>query len=93
MRYITMLKLSAQGRTRYPDAATLFTTCLDITAKVGGKVLETYAVSAVYDFVSISEYPTPEAAFEARLKLYELGIWETIEAFEAFEMDLFLSKV
>ena len=93
MRYITMFKLSADGRKRYPEAAQLFTTCLEIAEKAGGKVLETYAVTATYDFVSITDYPTPEAAFAARLKLLELGIWEIIEAHEAFDMDLFLSKV
>jgi uncharacterized protein with GYD domain len=46
-----------------------------------------------YDFVSISEYPTAEAAFESRIKHIELGILDRFEYYEAFDMDLFLAKV
>jgi len=51
---------SREGRKHYPEAEKLFTTSLEITDKLGGKVLETYALSGRYDFVSIAEYPTPE---------------------------------
>jgi uncharacterized protein with GYD domain len=93
MKYVTLIKLSEEGRKHYPEAATLFTKCLEITDNVGGKVLETYALGGRYDFLTVSEYPTPEIAFEARLKLYELGIFDMIDGHEAFEMELFLSKV
>lgn len=93
MKYVSMLKLSEEGRKHYPEAGSLFTKCLEITDKLGGKVLETYATAGTFDFVTIAEYPTPEIAFEARLKLYELGIFDMIDGHEIFDMDLFLSKV
>jgi uncharacterized protein with GYD domain len=93
MKYVSLFKLSAEGRKQYPQAGPLFTKCLEITDKLGGKVLETYAITGSYDFISITEYPTPEIAFENRLKLYELGIFDVIDSHEAFDMDLYLAKV
>jgi uncharacterized protein with GYD domain len=93
MKYVTLVKLSDDGRKRFPEASKLFAEVLGITDKLGGKIFETYALAGRYDFVSIAEYPTPEIAFEARIKMIEMGIFEYIEGFEAFEMDLFLSKV
>jgi uncharacterized protein with GYD domain len=93
MKYVTFIKLSAEGRKRFPEASALFTTTLDIVDKFGGKVLDTWAIAGVYDFVSIVEYPTNEVVFEARLKMYELGIFEMLESYEAFDMDFFLAKV
>jgi len=93
MKYVTLIRLSEEGRKHYPEADALFTKSLEITDKVGGKVLETYALAGRYDFLSIAEYPTPEVAFEARLKLYELGIFDLLDGSEAFDMDLFLAKV
>lgn len=93
MKYVTLIKLSEGGRTHYPEAGPLFTKCLEITDKLGGKVLETYAIAGPFDFLTITEYPTPEIAFEARLKLFEMGIFDTIDSHEAFDMDLYLAKV
>lgn len=93
MRYVTLIKLSDEGVKKFSEADKLFAKSLEISEKIGGKVLETYALGGRYDFVSIAEYPTPELAFEARIKLLELGIFERLEGYEAFDMDLFLAKV
>jgi uncharacterized protein with GYD domain len=93
MKYVTLIKLSDEGRKRFPEADKLFVAAVEVTEKLGGKVLETYALAGKYDFLSISDYPTPEIAFEARIKLTEMGIFDTLEGFEAFDMGLFLSKV
>lgn len=93
MKYVTLIKLSEEGRKHYGESTDLFARCLEITDSLGGKVLETFALGGSYDFISIAEYPTPEIAFEARLKLYELGIFDLLDGHEAFEMELFLAKV
>ena len=93
MKYVTLIKLSDEGRRRFPEADKLFIKAVEVTEKFGGKLLSTYAIVGKYDFLSIAEYPTPEAAFESRIKLIELGIFETLETYDAFEMDFFLSKV
>ena len=93
MRYVTFVKLSDEGRKRFPEAAALFGKTIEISEHVGGKLVDAYSIAGHYDFVSVWDYPTPEAAFEARIKSIELGIFDTLEAYEAFDMDLFLSKV
>ena len=93
MKYVSLIKLSDEGRKSFPHADKLFLKTVEITEKLGGKVLETYALASRYDFVAIAEYPTPELGFEAHLKMTELGIFETIESFEAYDMEFFLAKV
>lgn len=93
MRYIAFVKLSAEGRQRFTEADKIFAETIGISEKAGGKVLESFALGGKYDFVSISEYPTPEAAFEAHVKHIEQGVFESFDYYEAFDMDLFLSKV
>jgi uncharacterized protein with GYD domain len=93
MKYVTLIKLSDEGRKRFPEAAKLFTDVLGVVDSFGGKALDTFAIAGRWDFVSIAEYPDPETAFAARIKLIELGIFETLEGYEAFDMDLYLSKV
>ena len=93
MRYVTLIKLSDEGRKRYGEAPKLFTDAVKITESLGGKLFDTYAISGKYDFCTIVEYPSPEIAFEARLKLLKMGIFQVLESYEAFDMDLFLKKV
>jgi len=92
MKYVTLIRLSEEGRKHYGESKELFGKCLEITDSLGGKVLDTFAVGGTFDFVTIAEYPSPEVAFEARIKLYKLGIFELIDGHEAFDMDLFLAK-
>jgi uncharacterized protein with GYD domain len=93
VKYLVLIKLSDDGRKRFAEADKLFVASTEIVEKLGGKLLQIYALSSRYDFVAISEYPTPEAAFESRLKHIELGIFDRFEYHEAFDMDLFLAKV
>lgn len=93
MKYLVLIKLSDEGRKRFTEADKLFLASTEIVEKLGGKLLQIFALGNRYDFVAISEYPTPEAAFESRLKHIEMGIFELFEYHEAFDMELFLAKV
>lgn len=93
MRYVTLIKLSDEGKKRFPESDKLFAKVLETVEFYGGKNLETYALGGRYDFFAVTDYPTPEIAFEARIKLLELGIFDTLDAYEAFDMELFLAKV
>jgi uncharacterized protein with GYD domain len=93
MKHVSLLALSEEGRKRHAEAAQLFAETVAITEGLGGKIVDVYALNSQWDFVAIIEYPNTEAAFEARLKALELGIFSTIDTYEAFNMDLYLSKV
>lgn len=93
MRHVSLYALSDEGRRRHAEAPQLFAEAVGITEKLGGTVISTYALNGRWDFMSVLDYPSAEAAFEARLKALELGIFSTIETFEAFDIDFYLSKV
>jgi uncharacterized protein with GYD domain len=92
VKHVSLMTLTDEGRRRHADAAGLFAEAVAVTEATGGKLLGVYALDGRFDFLSIGEWPTPEAAFESRVKLLELNI-VTVESFEAFDMDFYLSKV
>lgn len=93
LKHVSLITLTDEGRKRQArEAGEVFEQMVGITEAVGGKLLTAYALDGRYDFVSVEEYPSPEAAFEARIKTLELGVC-TVESFEAFDMDFYLAKV
>lgn len=93
VKHVSLFRLTDEGRQRQAhEAPQLFEQMVAISEGVGGKLLSTFALDGRYDFVAIEEYPSPEAAFEARIKVLELGIC-TVESFEAFDIDFYLAKV
>lgn len=91
--FVTFLKLTEKGQTIAPDeAAKVLATTKGIAEAYGGKVLQIWATTGRYDFVSLSEYSDPELAFRARTKMMELGLFH-LESASAFPIETFLAAV
>jgi uncharacterized protein with GYD domain len=92
MKYVTLFKLTAKGREELPRSAQHFEEITQAVKVGGGTIDAVYVTSGRYDYVGIVEYPTPEAAFKAHVKIAEMGLLET-ETLEAFDMNLLLTSV
>lgn len=92
MKYVTLFRLTAKGRDELPRSAEHFQEITDAVSSTGGTIEAVYVTSGRYDYVGIVQYPTPEAAFKAHVKIAEMGVLE-IETLEAFDMELLLSSV
>jgi len=64
----------------------------DLVASFDGKVEATWATTGRYDFISVAEFPTAEAALKAHTKFLEIGYF-LAESAEAFDMETFLASV
>jgi uncharacterized protein with GYD domain len=90
-KYISFLTLTEKGQ-EVPPAKIheVYTQMLGITESFGGKTLEIYTAGGDFDFVAISEFPSEEAAFKARVKLNQLG-FARLEGGPTFSIETFLS--
>ena len=92
MKYVTLFKLTPKGRDELPRSGKHFDEITEIVKIEGGTIEGVYVTSGRYDYVGIVEYPTPEAAFKAHVKIAELGVLD-LETLEAFDLELLLSAV
>lgn len=92
MKYISLLQHTDKGREELPRSAVHFGEMQDIIKDAGGTLLMAFATSGRYDYIAVVDYPTPEAAFAARVKVAEMGVLEE-EALEAFDMQVLMAAV
>lgn len=92
MKYVTLFKLTPKGRDELPRAGERFDEITEIVKIEGGTIDRVFVTSGRYDYVGIVEYPTPEAAFKAHVKIAELGVLD-LETLEAFDLELLFSVV
>lgn len=90
-KYISFLRLTEKGQSVPPEkAADVYGQMLSITELFGGKTLEIWTAGGEYDFVTITEFPNEEAAFQARVKLNQLGV-ARIDGMPTFPVETFLA--
>ena len=92
MKHITLIKLTDQGRKHLPDAKEVLNKVNDLVASFDGKIEAIWATPGRYDFITVVEFPTPEAGLKAHTKFLEIGYFQT-ESSEAFDMETFLTTV
>jgi uncharacterized protein with GYD domain len=90
MRYITVIKLTEEGRRHLPEAKEVVKKIYDLVASFDGKVEAIWATGGRYDFISVAEFPTADAALKAEAKFLESGFF-LAESYEAFDMETFLA--
>jgi uncharacterized protein with GYD domain len=85
IKFVTLLTLTEKGLAELPHSAKHFAEIEKIVQDEGGHLLVALATTGAYDFVSVVEYPTPEAAFAARVKIAETGLMK-LESLDAFDI-------
>jgi uncharacterized protein with GYD domain len=90
MRYITVIKLTDEGRKHLPEAKEVLKKIYDLVASFDGKVEAIWATAGRYDFISVAEFPTVDAALKAETKFLDTGFF-LAESYEAFDMETFLA--
>lgn len=74
-KYITFMRLTDKGQLTPPEkVAEVYKQMIAISESFGGKILEIWTGYGKYDFVTINEFPTAEAAFKSMVKLNQLGV-------------------
>jgi uncharacterized protein with GYD domain len=71
--YIILMRLTEQGAKTIKDAPGRVEAGIKAFEKMGGKVIGFYAVMGEYDYVSVGEAPSDEAATTFALALGSLG--------------------
>ena len=90
-KYMSFMRLTEKGQMTPPEkVAEIYTKMLGITESYGGKTLEVWTGLAEYDFVSITEFPTDEAAFKTTIKINQLGVGRFFGA-PTFTVDAYLA--
>lgn len=93
IKFITFVKLTEKGQLLPPEKAPIVLAKVqEITKAYGGKVEFMWATTGRYDFVSLAEYPDEPAAFKARTKIMELGLFH-LESMVAFPVEAFIEAV
>lgn len=90
--YVALLKLTPEGRESMKEAPKYLDKITKIVEEQQGKVERTFAMMGPFDFVSILEYPTVEAAFKAHARITTLDLIEA-ETFPVEEIDVFLKAL
>jgi uncharacterized protein with GYD domain len=92
MKHITFVRLTDEGRKHLPDAKEVLRKVYDLADSFGGKIEGIWATTGRYDFVTVTDYPTPEAGLKAHTKFLEMGFF-VVESAEAFDIDAFLATI
>lgn len=92
-KYISFLRLTEKGQALPPEeTAKTYPEMLGVIESFGGRTLETWTAGGDYDFVAISEFPSDEAAYRARVKLSQFGVLRVVGG-PTFPIETFLSAV
>lgn len=92
-KVLTLAKMTEKGQVLAPEKAPSVLAKVDeIIRTYGGKVEFMYATTGRYDFVSLVEYADEPAAFKARTKITELGLFH-LESMTAFPVEAFIEAV
>jgi uncharacterized protein with GYD domain len=73
VRNVLLMKLTEQGAKTIKDAPQRIEQAIKTVEKMGGKVLAFYVVTGEYDYISVGEMPSDEAALTFVLGLTALG--------------------
>ncbi|HXZ65302.1 MAG TPA: GYD domain-containing protein [Streptosporangiaceae bacterium] len=92
MKYITLIKLTDEGRKHLPESKEVLTKVYDLVATYEGKVEAIWATAGRYDFISVADFPTADAALKAHTKFLEIGFF-LADSCQAFDMETFLTTV
>jgi uncharacterized protein with GYD domain len=90
--YVALLKLTPEGREGIKEAPKHLAQLTKIVEAEKGKVERVLAMMGPYDFISILEYPTVEAAFKAHGRIAALDVVEA-ETFPVEEIEVFLKAL
>ena len=93
IKTITLVKLTEKGMLLPPEKApTVLAKVNEIVKIYGGKVEFMMATTGRYDFVAVNEFPDEPAAFKARTKIQELGLFH-VESTNAFPIEAYIEAV
>jgi uncharacterized protein with GYD domain len=93
--FVSLMKFSDQGIKNIKEAPDRIQDAFDKVEKMGGKIINFYAVWGEYDYVAISEFPSEEIATAFILKLGSLGNVKatTLRAFTVEEFTEIVKKI
>ncbi|MBW2565980.1 MAG: GYD domain-containing protein [Deltaproteobacteria bacterium] len=93
--YIGLYKLTDRGINWVKDAPVRLKDAIDGAEAMGGKVIVAYAVMGEYDYVSVGEFPSDEAAMTYSMALGSQGNVRvtTLRAFTEEEFAGMVSKL
>lgn len=75
IKYLSFLRMTDRGQATPPEKiAEVYSKMLAITEAYGGKTLEIWCTAGDYDFVTLADFPSDEAAFKVRTKLNQLDL-------------------
>lgn len=90
---LTFAKLTEHGQLLGPEKVPAVLAKVQEIVKVyGGKIEWIFATTGRYDFVTMAEYPDEPAAFKARTKIMELGLFH-LESAAAFPVEAYIEAV
>ncbi len=90
---ITLAKLTEKGMLLPPEKAPIVLAKVnEIVKTYGGKVEYMWATTGRFDFVTLTEYPDEPAAFKARTKIMELGLFH-LESTVAFPIEAYIEAL
>ncbi|HET7419407.1 MAG TPA: GYD domain-containing protein [Candidatus Dormibacteraeota bacterium] len=90
---ITFARLTEKGQQLPPEKAPIVLAKVnEIVKAYGGKVEYMWATIGRFDFVSLTEYPDEPAAFKARTKIMELGLFH-LETTAAFPVEAYIEAL
>jgi uncharacterized protein with GYD domain len=90
VKVLTFAKLTEHGQLLPPEKIpTVLAKIQEIVKVYGGKIEWMFATTSRYDFVTLAEYPDESAAFKARTKIVELGLFH-LESAVAFPIEAYI---
>ena len=90
IKLITFATLTEKGQTLPPEKApTILAKVKEIVLAYSGKIESMWATTGQYDFVSVTDYPDEAAAFKARTKIMELGVFH-LDSTVLFPIDAYI---
>lgn len=92
-RFVGLVRLTSKGREQTLKAGDYFAQIMEIVQHFGGKIEETWAVTAgPFDLCSATTYPDRISALKARTQIKALGVCP-IEGYPVIEMSEYLQAV
>lgn len=93
VKQFTFARLTEKGQLLDPEKApAALAKVNEIVLAYKGKIEQIWATTGRFDFVTVTEYPDEEAAFKARTKIMELGLFH-LESAAAFPIEAYLEAV
>ena len=95
LKYMILMKMTHEGAKILKDMPASIDRALEMGAQMGGKLIGFYACGALYDFIGIGDFPSPEVAETYRRLVVSAGLVEAqvIRLFTKEEYDQLIEAI